>query len=247
MNPATRILRLAQIIKETERSDNKALLAMRSVIQQLTGKKGWTNSQISRFLMTTQDEIDVLAAELDERGVPDSLYVEHLARIRSAIEPTSQGTAWSTTKSIFDAPRVDCLHWASLYLGDEEEEISTEDLEILVSAIDELKAAISQEQIPSALRRSIQKHLTNMENAIEDYPIKGSASIRTALETSTGILHSSKDTYKEAMQTDQGKEVVGSARKMLEKASDLIDAAGKKADSLGKIGSAVGAVFKLLS
>lgn len=218
-----------------------------NVLSSLTDQESWENDQISRFLVTIQDEIADLNDELRERGVPETLFANYLTNMRSSVDPMRQKDNWQSLLKAFDKPRTDCLQWASLYLGDEEEEISREEMEDLVSAIEKLKNLISTGQIPGPLRRSMQKHIANMEDAIADYPIRGVGSIRTALEASTGILHSSKDAYKSAMQTDQGRDIIGSAREMLEKAGGLIDAAGKKADAIGKIGSALGAAFKLLS
>lgn len=248
MNSSDRILKVIKLCESTGvRETHSALNGWRKALRQ-----PWDNQDeisdsalLNRFT-AVNDQINDLESALLSKNIPQYLFSEHLPHLRQAFSPLATSSQWGSVTKLLSPQLKVALQWSSWAIGETEKAISKDDLQELMSSLNELDALIAEPGLPDLLRGLIQKNVREIREAVELYPIIGADGLKVAVSNFFGEAFTQQDTLRAANESHDPstKETLGKFLQVIKGAVDAVNTSVTTHESLIKIG-ALAATLKL--
>jgi hypothetical protein len=176
-------------------------------------------------------ELEIAASGLADKDFSKSLYENAFSRVGNALSPMLFPSQWNSVKQYLTPDTLIALAFCSEILPNEEAEISLEELAEISSKVLELKATLSENDLPARLRALILHHIELIERALADYQITGAKALREAGRTALGEMIEVRDDIS-AAQDSPAVSKLGSLWQTVNKAADY----ALKGDGLIQLG-----------
>lgn len=203
-------------------------------------KKPSTNNQHEKFFFAS-NRLSLLFAELNSireylkgAGFSTNTYEPSLQKIENAISPSVLHVGWAAVKPNLSLEVLTSLNFCKDLMPDEEMEISEEDLQSLAEEVDSLQAHLDNSELPTHLRSIIKRYIDSIWEALDEYPITGAKSFKSANRKIVGELIEAQAEIKESTEEPALKKF-GS---LFKRVNDIADTA-IKADKLMQLGHKV--------
>ncbi|HYG36445.1 MAG TPA: hypothetical protein VEC99_16750 [Clostridia bacterium] len=209
---------------------------------------------VQQKLAVLRGEIDYLEAQMRRTQFSQEGYVQHLGRIRRSISRGNVDAPWKSYFGELFAPDVQlALLWCSQVIPNEAT-VTVAELEKVLGEIKALRSSIDSLGISQAVRDFILQQLDLIEQAIQEYPIRGGAAIREGFHKAAAIYAAAEDVpFTKAEAENVGKvnrlfSRLGKATEGVIKADKLASAVLSIAEKSGRAGNAIAdAIDKLPS
>lgn len=150
-------------------------------------------------LLLVRREIDLIGALMQETAIPEPLVKPYLDRVRRVVSPSNLGSQWLGFKQSLPDDTLLCLSYCAALLP-EEPEVDRAELQRILDQVQNLRAEIDSTRLSMQVREFLDEQLAIIERAIQEYPIRGAASIKRAfvdgfsdLAARSGDLRSEED------------------------------------------------------
>ena len=189
---------------------------------------------VQRKLAVLREEIDLLELQMKRTAFAPEGYAQYLDRVRTTISKANLDATWKSYFQSLYSPEVQLsLLWCSQVIADEES-VSMDDLADLLATIKAFRANIDSLKISEPVRDFILRQLDLIEQAIQEYPIRGGAAIRDGFHKAAAVYAGMED----APLSNTEAENVG-------KVNGLFSRLGKAADGVIKADKLVTAVLNI--
>jgi hypothetical protein len=179
-------------------------------------------------------ELDNVRGYLKGAGFSTNTYEPSLEKIENTISPSVLHVGWAAVKPNLSLEVLTSLNFCKDLMPDEEIEISEEDLKSLAEDIDSLEAHLENSELPTHLRSVIQKYIDSIWEALDEYPITGAKSLKSANKKIIGELIEAQEEIKQSAEQPAVKKF----GTLFKRVNDIADTA-IKADKLMQIGHKV--------
>lgn len=239
MNPSSRILKITTSALKINRSySGKAITAWVQAtphLQALPEERQYSHA--SKYLIALEDQATKIPLLLKEKNVPDDIFQRHTKQLIRAFSVEYLTGPWATIQKLL-TPEVDLtLNWASWVIDQLEQPIQEDDLNQLISALNELESLIAEPGLPESLRALIRKNTQEIWEALELYPIQGAASLQEAITNIAGSFMFNQVEIKKATESQDEATKNASSKfiKVVKKFTDTINYAINTGESAQKI------------
>lgn len=134
--------------------------------------------EIVRLLDSLREELTLVRAELERRGVPANLYEAHLKNAFDSTQVNNLGAGWANYKKHITGELLVCLSFAAFIIGENEFEFDDNDISELGKLIADLRESIANTEIDPVLRLFISSQLEMLSRSLDEYRIKGSKAFK---------------------------------------------------------------------
>lgn len=179
-------------------------------------------------------ELNNIREYLKGNGFSINTYEPSLERIENAISPSVLNAGWAAVKHNLSPEVLTSLNFCKDLMPDEEMGISEEDLQSLAEDIDSLESHLENSGLPAHLRSIIKRYIDSVWEALDEYPITGAKSFKSANKKIIGELIEAEREIKESADEPALKKF-GSLFKRVNDMADTVI----KADKLMRIGHTV--------
>lgn len=174
---------------------------------------------VGELVHSMHRELEIAATGLADKDFSKPLYETAFSRIENALSPMLFPSQWNSVKQYLTPDTLLALAFCSEILPNEESEISPEELSEICSKVLELRAALSEGDLPARLRSLILHHIELIEHALADYQIIGAKALREAGRTALGEMIEVRDGIS-AAQNNPAVSKLGSLWQTVNKAAD---------------------------
>jgi len=179
-NPAKRILRLVeQIAHKPEGTPSAVIWAEAFGLD--TKQAEHDPHEVLSKLMLLREEIDLAEKLMADTQFSKGLYEPYFKRVRSTISFNNISASWGNFKKNLQADTQLALRYCSEILPPESE-VSINELQNVLDAAHRLREEIEQSELTPVVRDFLLKQLAIIEKGIQDYPIRGGLSIKSAFK-----------------------------------------------------------------
>ena len=176
--------------------------------------------QLNDLLQDCIRELRRMTTDLKVAGVPDALLSHYVTHPEHALLPTNANATWEPTRAQYLPDDVMLsFAWYSHVLGDDGQAASREDLQELEALLRSLEQALLAPGLPPDLVDLLRKHCTAMQRAVRASPVAGIEPLRDSARSLVADITIDKD------------DILSSARRA-------------EKSAVGKVGSALGEVWK---
>lgn len=134
--------------------------------------------EIIRLLDSLREELTLVRAELERRGVPANLYETHLKNAFDSTQVNNLGAGWANYKKHITGELLVCLSFAAFLIGENEFEFDDNDIDELGTLIADLRESIANTEIDPVLKRFISSQVEMLSRSLDEYRIKGSKAFK---------------------------------------------------------------------
>jgi len=138
-------------------------------------------------------ELELATAGLATANFSRSLYERAFSQIEYALSPMLFPNSWDHVKQYLTPEVLTALAFCTEILPDEEIQISAEEISIIRTQVEELRATLNDANMPLRLRSLIQHHIELIECALAEYSIVGAKALREAGRTALGEMIEATD------------------------------------------------------
>jgi len=230
LNSATRLLRILE--PASTKSDNTPVLEVWAKLLGVIDEHPIRRAvAVTQMLQAMHRELYIAAVGLSAANFSKSLYESAFSRIENALSPMLLPNTWNNVKQYLTADVLTALAFCTEILPDEENEISSEELQTIREKVDELKAALTDTETPTRLQILIKHHIELIERALSDYFIVGAMALREAGRTALGEMIEARETISPSRNSPEVSHLE-SAWKAVNNAADI----ALKAEKIAQIG-----------
>lgn len=137
---------------------------------------------------------------LREHGVPDAIYANHIANLRSIASTRHLHGNWQVMASMVKEEYLTSLKWAGHFLGPDSSADAEDQVDTLASQIDELIAEVLASALPQNLKRFVLRNLRSIRDALWQYKVSGAGPLRETMQGINGTPPSELDSMRSAAQ-----------------------------------------------
>lgn len=176
-----------------------------------------------------REEIELMRSALRDKGCPEDLYVHAVASLKSSVAPSQLAAPWNQIVDRIGSECLMMLNWAGWVLGKEEEALSQEERNKLLSDVEKMIDELESVGVPPFTKQLILRHLEAVRRALQAYKARGIEPLMKALNETTGAMATQKAHVSADVATaDQAqKGVIGKAMGVLNKVAEFADRAQK--------------------
>lgn len=179
-------------------------------------------------------ELNNIREYLKSAGFSTSTYEPSLQKVENVISPSVLHVGWSAIKKHISPEVLTSLNFCKDLMPNEETEISEEELQSLAEDLEALQAQLDSPEIPAHLRNIIRRYIDFIWEALDEYPITGAKSFKSANKKIVGDLIETQAEIKESAEQPAVKKF----GKLFKKVNDMADTA-IRADGMMQIGHKV--------
>lgn len=175
-------------------------------------------------------EIKSLESVLSRMGVPHPAYGNAFHVLKAAWSPTQLSAGWASFQDgATRAGVMSVLHWAAWAIQEKNDiEIDDNLLNALIDKIETQEDILRNDEIPTVLREMLQRHVSELREAVKFYKICGIQAVADTVRKQMGEMAT---TPKEIINL---KETSESSRAAFKQGVEIIVEAGKVAESGSK-------------
>ncbi|CAN7782241.1 hypothetical protein LJR296_008096 [Cupriavidus necator] len=148
-------------------------------------------------------EVELVKEGLANLEVPEQLYSPTMAALIEAASPAIIRTTWNNPVR---EEYLLCMGWAQYVLPCEGEVVEAAAIEDLLAILQDLKQQITVADFPTPLRVFLEKHIREIEKALDNYSISGSLPLASALDGLHAGVVGRKESLGEAYQRGTDKQ-----------------------------------------
>lgn len=239
MNPATRVLKITDIINKKSFKENANAIEAWSTILTQTKDEGkqLTEAEIFRRLIALTDQLEQLAYLLKAKSAPPHLYEDAFLSIQRGLSPAQLTQRWMRVKTHFSPEAITTLRWSEWVIGSLEETITEDDRQAVRSQINELQDLLQATSLPEPMVKILETQIAALTEALQDYEIYGIEPFEKAIKIVTSDLVASSEEITSAKKSNpkDTNQILSKINSMMNTALSAIDKAGKTAGSLEKL------------
>lgn len=249
MNPSSRILKTTTSVMQINRSySGKSITAWVQAtphLQDIPEEKQYTHT--SKYLIALEDQATKIPLLLKEKSVPDDIFQRHTTQLIRAFSIEHLTSSWATIQQLLTPEVILTLNWANWVIGQLEQPIQEDDLNQLISALNELESLIAEPSLPESLRSLIRKNAQEIWEALELYPVQGATSLQEAITNIAGSFMFNQVELGEATKSQDPATKNASLKFMqvIKKVSDVVNYTINTGESAQKIGDFFSSLPKL--
>jgi hypothetical protein len=200
-NSAKRILNLVQLAKR--KSDQLPMSEIWGDVFGLDAKLVKEDPyQVYEKLRFLRGELDLLEQLMQDTEFSSSLYEPYIQMVRNTISVTNLTAAWGNYKAYLKEETILAFKYCAEIIPSEPS-LEQTDLENILSTINQLKMEIESSSLSNGMHKFLISQLSIVENAIQNYPITGGASIKKAFSEGFTDLVENADNISKASEVDK--------------------------------------------
>lgn len=187
MNSAKRLYDLFSEAKNS-RSQEPAYLVWIKVFQ-LQGEPSEQHEDVGASCMTAmREELEILMAELQDRGCPVELFRDSVDALRAVVSPSQFAAGWNHLTDRIGQEHLVMLRWANWVLDGEECEIDREERARLILELDKVIAEFESSTVPTFTKELMMRHLNSVRRSLRIYRARGIEPVHSALHETIGAM-----------------------------------------------------------
>lgn len=230
LNSATRLLRILEPAS-TNSDDAQVLDVWAQLLGVIDEHPVRRAVAVTQLLQAMHRELHSASVGLLAASFSKSLYESAFSRIENALSPMLLPYKWNNVKQYLTPDVLTALAFCTEILPDEENEISVDELQVVRSKVDELKASLANAETPIRLQVLIKHHVELIERALAEYSIVGAMALREAGRTALGEMIEARETISQSRDLPAVSKLE-SAWKAVNDAADI----ALKADRMAQLG-----------
>jgi hypothetical protein len=145
-------------------------------------------------------ELIHLSQLLREHGIPDAIYANHLASLRSITSTRYLHGNWQSMAGMVKEEYLTSLQWAGYLLGSDSSADAEGQVDALAAQIDQLIAEVTGSALPPSLQRFVLRNLRSIRDALWRYKVAGAGPLREAMQGINGTPQSELNSVRSATQ-----------------------------------------------
>jgi hypothetical protein len=177
------------------------------------------NVSISRCLADLHDEVELVREEMLKLGYSENLYNSSLKKCNAVFAVQSIMGQWKGPKQQVTPEVPVALGFCSEILPNEEDLIDEANLDELRVMASDLRASLTESNLPVYTKNIIEKHLNKIDDAILKYKVVGAKALEEVMQSAYGEVIVSEAVFEEA----RGSEEVGKLSAMWQKTKLVLD------------------------
>ncbi|MEO2282057.1 hypothetical protein [Pseudoalteromonas pernae] len=177
------------------------------------------NVSIARCLADLHDEVELVRDEMLKLGYSENLFDSSLKKCNTVFAVQSIMGQWKGHKQQITPEVIVALGFCSEILPNEEELIDESNLDELRDMASDLRASLTQSNLPVHTKHIIEKHLNKIDEAIFKYKVVGAKALNEVMQSAYGEVIVSEAVFEEA----RGSEELGKLSAMWQKTKSVLD------------------------
>lgn len=174
-------------------------------------------------------ELIHLSELLREHSVPEAIYADHFASLRSIAGTRYLHGNWQSIASLVKEEYLTSLKWSGYVLGPDPSADAETQIDELASQIDQLINEVTDSAMPPSLQRFVLRNLRSIHDALWRYKVAGAGPLREAMQGINGIPPSELNAVHSAAQDLPAAEagILKRVGAMINTVANVCDVAGK--------------------
>lgn len=253
MNSASRILAIYQDAMSSNAAPGDQFIKLWTNVLKLDDSD---EDAITITLIALRNEIELVRTKLLDQGAPEDLFYDALTRFKNITSAALLHYEWLDHKRSLTNDVLVSLKWAAWTLPKEEDELTPEVLNALVSELDSLQESMAASTLSPYVKEFVARQISLIRTALRQYKIGGIAPVEEALEKTYGAVRRNTALLSKQVEnaSSDDKSLMIRFQTFLTKTADTADKVdkvrhgGEALMSIGKVlGEAFGGVVKLLT
>lgn len=155
----------------------------------LQGEPAQLHEDIGASCMAAiREELELLAAELEDRGCPDELFREAINKLRYVVSPSQFSAGWNHLSDHVGLEHLMALRWAGWLLDGEECAINQDERSRLIDELDKVIAELESSSVGPFTKNLMLRHLNAVRRALRVYRARGIEPVHSALNETIGAM-----------------------------------------------------------
>jgi hypothetical protein len=186
---------------------------------------------VTDWLQLMLSQLENVREHLRTNGISATTYEPCFDKIEYVISPSVLGVGWAGVKPQLSSEVMLALNFCKDMMPEDEVEISTDELESLAQDLDGLEEMLHASDLPQHLKAVIKRYVNSIWQALDEYPIAGARSLKSANSRIVGELI---DVQVDIQESNE-KPIIKKLAEVLKKVNNAADAV-IKADNMLQIG-----------
>lgn len=191
--------RIKQLLEKAKAIPNKGVSEVwKEIFKIETDNNNKLYFEVSRCLNLLHDEIEFMRTEMASTEYSAYLYDPFLNKINQIIGVHTITSSWDGYQKQITPEIILCLGFCSEILPPDEKEIPEEQIEEITNLVQSLESSITDSELPAYTKRIINKHITNIREAIESYTVVGAKAFNEVVQAAYGEVIDNASIFEES-------------------------------------------------